>query len=211
MSRQRVDTSAGDHDSPWRKRAKVQSPSWQEVDFLRAEDEKLKALLGTPAPSLPPRTQEDPWDSGGGLDELKSMRASNSDILPSSNRIQGTEVGEFAGPSPSAVAVHHCYRCGPADGPAVRMPLWEEQGAGTFYRLSHWVVEAVVLVYGSVLHPQVSCVILPGGSGKGFYLLDVARGSALASASRAMADYPVLCETAGISHPLCLLPLAVRK
>ncbi|MEQ2157758.1 hypothetical protein GOODEAATRI_005124 [Goodea atripinnis] len=67
----RVDTSDGDHGGP-------QRPSWQEVDSLRAEVEQLKALSGTPPPKPP--SQVDSWESGGDLDNIMSVRGSDSEF-----------------------------------------------------------------------------------------------------------------------------------
>ncbi|MED6252872.1 hypothetical protein ATANTOWER_018403 [Ataeniobius toweri] len=67
----RVDTSDGDHGGP-------QRPSWQEVDSLRAKVEQLKGFSGTP-PSQPP-SQVDSWESGGNLDNIMSVRGSDSEF-----------------------------------------------------------------------------------------------------------------------------------
>ncbi|KAK5610581.1 hypothetical protein CRENBAI_002931 [Crenichthys baileyi] len=51
-SRRTQGTSSVDHGSPRRKKAKLERPSRQEMDSLRAEVEQLKGLLESPAPGL---------------------------------------------------------------------------------------------------------------------------------------------------------------
>ncbi|MEQ2208221.1 hypothetical protein XENOCAPTIV_001551 [Xenoophorus captivus] len=79
-SGRRGDAPAEECRSPRRKRPRLERPSRQEVDFLRAEVEQLKALLKAPEPT-PAFQAAAAWESGEDLeDDGISVRASNSDF-----------------------------------------------------------------------------------------------------------------------------------
>ncbi|MEQ2293256.1 hypothetical protein AMECASPLE_031443 [Ameca splendens] len=79
-SGRRGDVPAEECRSPRRKRPRMERPSRQEVDSLRAEVEQLKALLKAPEP-MPAFQAAAAWESGEDLeDDGISVRASNSEF-----------------------------------------------------------------------------------------------------------------------------------
>ncbi|MED6256376.1 hypothetical protein ATANTOWER_024759 [Ataeniobius toweri] len=79
-SGRRGDALAEECRSPRRKRPRLERPSRQEVDSLRAEVEQLKALLKAPEPT-PAFQAAAAWESGEDLeDDGISVRASNSEF-----------------------------------------------------------------------------------------------------------------------------------
>ncbi|MEQ2183866.1 hypothetical protein GOODEAATRI_002295 [Goodea atripinnis] len=80
-SGRRGDAPAEECHSPRRTRPRLERPSRQEVDSLRAEVEQLKALLKAPEPIPAFQEAAAAWESGEDLkDDGISVRASNSEF-----------------------------------------------------------------------------------------------------------------------------------